>query len=187
MAHHSLGQNMLSDMHRNLAWLLGLGLVFTLLGLAGFYCKLSFTETGMRYLGALLLIAGGVQCFDVYKTEKWLLKFWRALAVILYFAGGMMMLAFPDQSSSLVSMLFGIMLVVVGVFRIIIALRLRHHMKLWLVVVVFGVVSVSLGCLLLAQWPWPATEVLGTFVSVELLLQGTSMLYMAFVARSAPK
>jgi uncharacterized membrane protein HdeD (DUF308 family) len=175
---------MLTDMHKNLAVLFGVGAVLTLLGIAGLYFKLTFTEIGMRYLGGLLLIAGGIQCIDVYRTEKWLTKFWRSLAVIVYLAGGMMMLVFPGDSSSLVSMLFGMMLIVMGVFRIIIALQTHKHMKLWVGVVLSGAVSICLGCFLLAQWPWPTAEVLGIFVSVELLLQGSAMLYMGYAAKT---
>ena len=184
MSNGSVGNVLLKDMHRNLVWLFGLGAVLVVLGIAGFYFKLALTEIAMRYLGAVLIVAGGIQCIDVYKTEKWLIKFWRSLAVVLYFAGGLVMLIFPDQSFSLVVMLFGAVLIVVGSFRIIIALQARHQMKLWPGVLVFGVIAIVLGCMLLAGWPWPAIDVLGIFISLDLILQGVSMLYMGFVAMS---
>ena len=185
MSNGAVENMLLKDMHRNLGWLFGLGAVLVALGIAGFYFKLTFAEIAMRYLGGLLIVVAGIQCIDVYKTERWLIKFWRSLAVVLYFAGGLMMLIFPDQSSSLVIMLFGAVLIVVGSFRIIIALQARHQMKLWIGVVVFGVIAIVLGCMLLAGWPWPAIEVLGIFISLDLILQGASMLYMGFVAMSA--
>ena len=179
-------ENMLiKDMHSNLGWLFGLGAVLVALGIAGLYFKLTFTELYMRYLGGILVIAGGVQCFDVYRAKKWLTRFWRSLAVVVYLAGGLTMLVFPEQSSSLVIMLFGAVLIVVGSFRVVIALQLRHKMRLWIGVAVFGVIAIVLGGMLLAGWPWPAIDVLGIFISLDLILQGVSMLYMGFEAMYA--
>lgn len=187
MSNQSSGSVMLTDMHKSLGWLFGLGAVFALLGIAGLYFKLEFTETSMRYGGALLLIAGVIQCIDVYKTEKWLTKFWRSLAVVVYVSEGLVMVVFPDQSSSLVTMLVGMILLVVGGFRIIVALQARQHMKLWIAVVISGIVSICLGGMLISRWPWQPLEVVGTFVSIELILQGLAMLYMGFVAWSRGK
>ena len=185
MANGSVGNILIKDMHSNLGWLFGLGVVLVALGIAGLYFKLTFTELYMRYLGGILILAGCIQCFDVYRAEKWLTRFWRSMSVVVYLAGGLTMLIFPEQSSSLVIMLFGAVLIVVGCFRIIFALQLRHKMKLWIGIMLFGVIAIVLGCMLLAGWPWPAIDVLAIFISLDLILQGVSMLYMGFEAMSA--
>ena len=181
---HSAGGKMLGDMHSNAGWLLGIGALSVLLGIAGLYFKLTISETSVRYIGGFLVIAAVVQAIDVYRMQQWLRRFWYALGVVVYVSGGLMMLFFPDQSANLVIMLLGMALVCVGIFRLIIALQLRAELKLWPVVAVIGVVSIVLGTMLMARWPWPPLNVVGTFISVEFLLGGLSFGLLGIAAKS---
>jgi uncharacterized membrane protein HdeD (DUF308 family) len=183
-ATHSAGSKLLADMNSNAAWLLGIGALSILLGVAGLYFKLTISETSVRYIGGVLIVASVIQAIDVYRMRQWLRRFWYALGVVVYVSGGLMMLVFPDQSANLVIMLLGMALVGVGIFRIVIALQLRAGLKLWAVVAAIGAVSIALGAMLMARWPWPPLNVLGTFITVELLLGGLSFVYLGIAAKS---
>ena len=187
VSNNSVGSKMLADMQGHLGWLFGLGVVSLLLGAAGLYFKVEITDTVMRCLGGFLLVAGLVQCVDTYRTQSWLRKIWQALAIVVFLAVGGIMLFFPSQSAKLVFMMLGLMLINAGVYRIVIALHLRKHLKLWIAVALSGAAAISLGGMLIAQWPWPAMEVSGTFASVELILLGCTLLYLGLAASVAKK
>ena len=71
--------------------------------------------------------------------------------------------------------------IVGGVFRIATALSFRIPGRAW--VVAGGTVTVALGVIIAAEWPVSAVWVIGTFVGVDLILDGWSLIMAGLGAR----
>jgi uncharacterized membrane protein HdeD (DUF308 family) len=88
-------------------------------------------------------------------------------------------------SISLTMVLAGI-LIAVGLFRIIMAFELRATQG-WFWPLVSGLITILLGGMILAQWPASGFWVIGLFVSIEMILNGWSSVFVALAARRAGK
>jgi uncharacterized membrane protein HdeD (DUF308 family) len=185
VSNSNLGNKVLSEFQKNRGWLIALGLVLVALGASGLYMEVSFPATSLLYFVALLMGGGLFHLFYVYKADKWIGRLSHLVTSLVYLAGGLVMILFPDESSNLVILMVGVALIVVGGFRVLLALQGRSQLKRWAWIIVFGVLSICLGCMLILQAPWPAKDVLAMFICIELILQGLSMTYVAIAAGSS--
>jgi uncharacterized membrane protein HdeD (DUF308 family) len=74
-------------------------------------------------------------------------------------------------------------LIIVGLFRIIAAIRIKFGQWMW--AVADGTVSLAFGVLVWARSPWLAFRYLGIAVGVSLILRGWSSLVFAVGARGS--
>ena len=57
-------------------------------------------------------------------------------------------------------------------------------MPAWGLVLLGGVVSIAVGCLLYVSLPWSGLWVLGTLIALDLVVQGVSWLYVGLMLRT---
>ena len=76
------------DLQRNWGWLLGLGVLFVVLGFIGLGMTVGLTLVSILFMGALFIIAGLVQIVDVFKSHHWKGVVGHALIAVLYIIGG---------------------------------------------------------------------------------------------------
>jgi uncharacterized membrane protein HdeD (DUF308 family) len=63
------------------------------------------------------------------------------------------------------------------------ALRVRDH-RGWGWLLASGILSLILGAMIWAQWPYSGLWVIGLFVGIQLLFTGWSMVMLALAARA---
>ncbi|HEV2730276.1 MAG TPA: hypothetical protein VGV15_09615, partial [Terriglobales bacterium] len=85
------------------------------------------------------------------------------------------------------TLLFASFFTVIGIFRMIAAIRLKFPNWGW--AVFDGTVTLLLGILLWAEWPWSGFWFLGLSIGISLLLRGWSYVMLALAVRglAAPK
>ena len=167
--------------------LIVLGIVIILLGAAGLYLLFSQTQLpadSVRYLGALFLVGGIIQLYDAYKAQQWLARGSHFATSLVYLGVGAIMIVFPAESTELLVMAVGVSLAVIGALRVLTALRLRKHLKRWVALLIAGLLSIGMGVMLIMQWPTSGEEMVVLLVSLELILQGLCLTYIATVSRS---
>ena len=170
------------ELHRNWGWLLGLGILFILMGTIGLGMVVGLTLASMFFLGVLLIIAGISQIIDTFKCKKWRGAVLHALIAILYIFGGCIVIYDPLLASSLITAAIAGVLIVIGATRLIMASMLRDA-KGWGWMFLAGLAALVLGILILMQWPVSGLWFIGLFIAIELLITGWTYVFLAFAMR----
>jgi uncharacterized membrane protein HdeD (DUF308 family) len=105
---------------------------------------------------------------------------------IVFVCLGLSLLAHPLRGLISLTLLAGVLLIVGGVFRLIYAIRARDG-SVRLAMIVSGAISMILAVMIFANFPASAAVVLGTFLAVELISNGVSMILLALAVKKAPK
>jgi uncharacterized membrane protein HdeD (DUF308 family) len=134
----------------------------------------------------LLVIAGGVlTLIDAFKAEGWKAKLWQILIALLYVVAGIVMVMNPGASAVWFTMFIAAFLLVTGIFRIIIGFQIRDEVKGWGWTVFGGIATIVLAFMIFAQWPLSGLWVIGLFIAIEMIMQGTSMISIAMAAKAS--
>lgn len=170
------------ELKRRWGWLLGLGIIFVILGSIGLGMIAGLTLASVLFLGVLLLIAGFSQIIDVFKSKEWKGAVWHALIAILYLIAGCIVIYDPFLASTIITALIAWILIIIGVTRLMMAFTLRHAAG-WGWFLLAGVTAIVLGILILLQWPYSGLWVLGMFIAIELLVNGWTYIFIALAMR----
>src|SRR5450631_1014760 len=172
------------QLRANWGWLLGLGVFFLVLGFIGLSCVVTLTLSSTILFGILILVGGVAQIMEAFKCTGWKSVLWHVMIAVLYILAAISILMDPAAASILWTAIIAGALMVVGVFRIVIALHNRGKSS-WFALLLSGIISLLLGGMLFAKWPYSGLWAIGLFVAVELLSQGISLIALALSARSA--
>ena len=171
-----------AEFKRSSGWLLGLGVLFVLLGCIGLGMVVGLTLVSVLFLGILLVIGGLLQLVDVFKSTQWRGALWHALVGILYIIAGGIIIHDPILASEAITALIAWVLIVIGIARLMMAIELRHAVG-WGWLLFAGLTAIVLGILILLQWPFSGLWVLGMFIGIELLVNGWTYIFIAFAIR----
>lgn len=171
-----------ANIARNWGWLLGLGILFVILGCIGLSMIVGLTLVSIMFLGVLFIIAGFAQIIDVFKSRGWKGITWHALIAVLYIVGGGLVIYDPFLASAIITGLLAWVLIIIGITRLTMAFALRHASG-WGWLLFAGLTSIILGILILMQWPFSALWIIGLFIAIELIVNGWSYIFMAFAIR----
>jgi uncharacterized membrane protein HdeD (DUF308 family) len=173
-----------TELHPNWGWLLGLGILFVILGFIGLGMTVGLTLVSMFFLGCLFIIAGIAQLIDACKSHQWKGILGHALIAILYLIGGCLIVYDPILASVVMTALLAWMFIMMGVTRLLMAIVLRHN-KGWGWLLFGGLTSIILGILILIQWPASGLWIIGLFIALELLVNGWMSIFMALGMKRA--
>ena len=171
------------DLNRNWGWILGLGILFVILGCIGLGMVVGLTLVSMIFFSALLIIAGITHIVDVFKHREWKGIIWQSLIAILYIVAGCVVFYDPFLASTLITALLAGLLIVIGLTRIIMAFSLKDS-KGWIWLLLAGITAMILGALILMQWPVSGLWVIGLFIAIEMIVTGWTYIFIAFALRA---
>jgi uncharacterized membrane protein HdeD (DUF308 family) len=166
-------------------WLLTLGTVLVLIGTIATIIPLSATIASSVIFGWILTAAGIVEIIYAFRIHKWGGLFLHFIVGLLGFFTGLITLTHPLAGALVWTLFFASFLVVVGVFRLIAAVTLRFPNWGWSVL--DGGVTMGLGALLWAEWPWSGLWFLGVALGISFVLRGWSYIMFAIAIRELPK
>ena len=167
-------------------WLMGMGIVVILLGLAAIFLPFIATMAIEILIAIILLTAGATQVVYAFKSQKPKGFTFRLLSAGLYCLVGILMLAFPLHGVLTLTLLLAVFFVIVGAFKIALALHLRPYPS-WDWLLISGLIAVGLGALIWMGLPGTATWAIGLLVGIELLFSGGSMIRFALSVRDDSK
>ena len=163
-------------------WLLTLGIVMLILGTIALFITPAATIGTVIVLGWLLVISGVVELVQAFRVRKWTGIFLHLIGGILGILVGLLVVTHPVAGALVWTLLFASFFTVVGIFRVIAAIRLKFPHWKW--AVFDGVVTFALGLLLWAEWPWSGVWFIGLAVGISLVLRGWSYVMFAFAIHS---
>ncbi|MBI4962380.1 MAG: HdeD family acid-resistance protein [Desulfomonile tiedjei] len=178
-----LETTMAGEAQRHWGWILAIGIAFVVLGLIGLGMTFAVTVASVLMYGILLLLGAGAQVVQAAKGRAWKGIVLHVLIALLYLVAGIAVIVNPVGASAILTLMLAGVLIVVGFVRIIMALQLRGFRN-WFWPLAGGVVSIILGGMITASWPVSGLWVIGLFVSVELMVNGWSYIFISLAARN---
>jgi uncharacterized membrane protein HdeD (DUF308 family) len=165
-------------------WAIVLGIALAAVGVVAIGHPVVTTAVTMVFFGVLLLIGSGVQMVSAVWARSWGGFFLQVLIGLLYFFVGVVMVERPLFTADELTLLLAIFFVAAGLYRLVMALRLRFSGWGWSAL--NGAVTLLLGVLIWRHWPGDGMWVVGTFVGIEMLFNGLSWVMLGLALRSAP-
>lgn len=165
--------------HAHGGWLLFLGLILIVLGaatIASTRYTLIAGFTAVQLLGILLLAGGLMHVIGSFTGRRWGGFFLSLLGGILYVVLGLMCLRHPGLAMESLTLLIAMLLMVAGITRILTSVAMRFEGWGW--TTLSGLISLVLGAGIWAEWPWSGMWVVGTFVGIEMLFAGWSLVML---------
>lgn len=178
--HHHYHRNKLRSAW---VWIAILGAISLIGGVLALANPFAATFAAVLLAGWAFLLFGILQVVQAFQMRGWPGFLWTLLFGILTLAVGVALLANPVAGSISLTMLVAILFLVLGAVKVMYSFSLRP-IGGWGWVLVSGILSIVLGVIILADFPWSATTVLGILLAVELLSNGIFMLLVALGLRS---
>ena len=180
----SLTEQALGDISRNWGWIMVGGVLLVILGVVGLSMEFTMTIISVLFFGIMVVIAGAIILINTFQAQGWKSKLWHMLIGLLYIAAGIVMINDPAGSAVWFTLFIAAYLLVVGFLRILTSFQMRG-VSGWGWTLAAGIAAVILGVMIFAQWPLSGLWAIGLFVSIDLLMQGISMVTIALAAKQA--
>ena len=180
---HSLGEA-IHRLRPKWGWFVAFGVLAAALGLATLgYLVVVGTIASVYMIAIAMIVAGGAEIGLGLSARTWGQTALWIVVGLLYVVAGAFAFAQPLLAAAGYTLLIGVALFVVGVARIVAALRLDHGGKGLLIL--SGVIAILLGGMIVASWPASSLIVLGTFLGIDLLFYGISWITFGMRLKSA--
>lgn len=173
--------------NRNWKWLFFLGLLFVILS---FFCLseiIKVTMLSVMFIGIVFLIAGCAQILDVFTSREWEVSTWHGINAVIYLAIGGLMMFDPALATSVITLLIGISLVVIGILRLVMALSMRVHSAGWFFMIINSLVAIVMGLIIITLWPNSSMWVIGLVITIELMISGLTYILLSLAIKNSLK
>lgn len=165
-------------------WLAILGAISLIGGVLALLNPFAATLAAVLLAGWTFLIFGIVQIIQAFGVRGWSGFLWSLLLGALTAVVGISILANPFAGAVTLTTLVAVLFVVIGVVKVMYGASLRP-VSGWGLAVLSGIISILLGIMIFADFPWAAATVLGVLLAIELLSNGAFMLFVALGLRKA--
>lgn len=172
----------LVELQARWGWFVGLGVVLLMLGVLALAYVFAATLASVIFIGALMAIAGAGQLVHAWRIKQIHGFIFWSVSGLFYLAAGLFAMFYPVQGASLLTLLFGAMLIAVGALRTWLWFNNRGQ-RGWGWLGISGVLTLLVGILIAANWPGNSVWVLGLLLALDLLFQGWSALLLGLVLR----
>ena len=163
----------LSD-HRGSGWLILLGVVMILTGIGAFAFPLVASLSVELLVGATFLVGGIATLIQAFQEKEWGGVFWQLAIGIVYLAGGLVFLVNPFGGVIALTVFLGMIFVMEGVVRVIMAFQMRSERN-WGWLVASGGMSILLGVLVFGGLANGASlGFIGVLLGVNFIFAGAS-------------
>ena len=166
--------------------LIGMGILFIVLGMIGVAGQTLFSFVTINVLGAFLVFGGVVQFAHALQSKGWKSVSIQVVLAVLYVAAGVYTWAFPIPALEAITLWLAAIFFVTGALRLISAFQHRHFRE-WFWLLVSSAISILMGVLIMNGYPETSLWLPGLLIAIELLLQGWSLLFLGLAARSLTK
>lgn len=183
ISHPTNSHPIMESIGRNAGLAIALGALIALMGALALSSPLIAGIAVGSAIGFLLLIGGVAQLVFAFKAGQGLWPYVQAALSML--AGGYM--AFnPAVAAGTLTLMLVVYLLASGVSDILMSFQIKPASG-WAWPLISGVLSVVLGCMMWAQFPFSGVLAVGIILGFRLLFSGTTLIFLGIKARSAVK
>ena len=166
--------------------LIGLGILFIVLGMIGVAGQTLFSFVSINVLGAFLILGGVLQGAHAMKSTGWKSVSVQIIFALLYIGAAIYVWAFPIPALEAITLWLAAIFFITGFLRFIAAFQHRHFAE-WFWLALSAAISILMGVLIMNNFPSSSLWLPGLLIAIELLLQGWSLLFIGFAAKSLTK
>lgn len=165
-------------------WIVALGVLFLIGGIVALSSLVTATVASVFIVGIMMTIAGVAEIIHGFRMKSWGQFFWWIVIGALYVVAGFIAFTNPLLASAALTLMLGIGLIAAGVFRGVLAFRLRQESG-WVWVLISAIITVIVGLIIVAGWPATSLFTLGIFLGVDLLFAGVAWIFSGLALRKA--
>ncbi len=177
------------ELPKKWGWLLALGILMIILGTIGMFMSVWVTLATVLVFGGFALAGGIFQIIQAFKAkeEKWAGRLPHLLIAIIYILMGIIIVVDPVAAGLGITLAIAALLIAIGITRIVYAFKCRKQKWRWILPLVFGIIDLILGIIIIINWPISGLWVIGLSVSIEMIMNGWFMTFLAFVVKDLGK
>jgi uncharacterized membrane protein HdeD (DUF308 family) len=164
-------------------WFVGIGATIAMLGLVASANLMMAAIAATYFIGALMFAGGILQLVHAFGVRRWKRAALWTLSGILYLGAAGIVLREPVYAAGFLTLFLAVALGASGITRALYALG--HHHRGWGWLLASGLISVGAAIVIGMGWPLNAVWVLGMLLAVDLLFQGTMLMFVGFSLKSA--
>ena len=179
---HNLGDG-IRTLRAKWGWIVALGIIFMIAGVIALGSVVVATASAVLIVGIMMIMAGVAEIFAAFRVKDWGKAIFWGLLGALYVVAGFIAFENPLLAAAVLTLFLGIALMAGGIVRMFLAWHMREAGKPWGWVVVSGLISLLLGLMIIAKWPYSSVYVLGIFLGVDLIFIGSSWLTIGLALR----
>jgi uncharacterized membrane protein HdeD (DUF308 family) len=174
-APQSLGEGV-NALRGKWGWIVALGVIFMIAGVIALGSVVMATETAVLVVGIMMVMAGVAEIISAFNVKDWgKFALWMLLG-LLYVAAGVICWLNPLMAATTLTLFLGIALMIGGIVRAFLAWNVREAGKPWGWVAVSALITLLLGLMIVAKWPYSSVYTLGIFLGVDLIFIGSAWL-----------
>ena len=168
-------------------WILAQGIVTVLLGGIALALAGLTTLASVYLFGGFMGAAGILQLVQTFteKDKGWSLRISNLLIGLVYLITSVLIFIDPLAASLALTIFIASFFMVIGVIRLVQAWKNRSRGWNWLWPGLFGLINLGFGAYVIATLPVSALWLIGMMVSIELIMQGWTLIVIALAARKA--
>ena len=164
-------------------WLIGWGIVVFVCGVLAIFLPITFSFGITTVIGCLVLAAGIGHFIFAFHTRNVGGFSWQILIGLLYLVATVCLLVNPLLGVISLALLVAIFLSVEGIFELALYFQLRgFRHAFWLLL--DGVGTLTLGVVMIKQWPPASPEIIGTLIGISMMLSAASRVIFSLTVRS---
>ena len=164
-------------------WIVALGIIFMIAGVIALGSVVAATASAVLIVGIMMVMGGVAEIIAAFSVKDWGKAIFWGLLGVLYVAAGIICFMNPFAAATILTLFLGVALMIGGIVRMFLAWHMREAGKPWGWVVVSGIISLLLGLMIIAQWPYSSFYVLGIFLGIDLIFIGSSWLTIGLALR----
>lgn len=163
-------------------WLL-VGVLSVIAGIMAFANPFAATLTAELLAGYMFTAIGILTLVSAFQDQGWAARIWALVLGVLITVFGFNLIAHPLEGVLRLTVIVAALMMVMGIFRIVIAFTsVAAGARGFLIIA--GLISIVLSLMIFSNFPWSSAVVLGTFLAIELISNGISMIFVALDRRS---
>ncbi len=169
-------------------WSILLGILMIIAGIIAIFAPWEAGLVITLVVGWCAIFNGFAQIVYAFRTHGGWHVALEVILGIIYIIAGIYLLMHPRAGLLALTLILASFLLVYGIFALVLAFRLKPRQG-WGWVLFDAIVTILLGILIWAHWPWNSAWVVGTLFGISIFISGITRLMVSLALRkvaSAP-
>jgi len=177
-----MAETLAGGIKRASGWSMALGVLMIILGLIAIFAPWEFGILIVLVVGWAAIFNGVAQLVYAFRVHSGGRAILEAILGLIYIIAGIYLLMHPLPGLLALTLLLGCFLLIYGIFALVLAFHMRP-VQGWGWILTDGIVTILLGILIWAHWPFNSEWVVGTLFGISILMSGITRLMISLAFR----
>ncbi len=177
-----MAEAILGGIKRASGWSIALGVLMILAGIIAMFAPWEAGLVITLVVGWSAIFNGFAQIVFGFRTHGGWHVLLEVLLGIIYIIAGIYLLMHPVGGLLALTLFLASFLLVYGIFALVLAFQIRP-LQGWGWVLFDGIITILLGILIWAHWPFNSDWVVGTLFGISIFVSGITRLMMSLAIR----